>query len=107
MIYAVVGLIGFFLGTYIAIWAIHRSVVVPLRKDLLKALNGWESALEELQRVVNEAADKPLKALSRSTMNDADPKCVCGDESSLHIDGDGRCFHGDCGCKEFEEEYDE
>ena len=31
-----------------------------------------------------------------------DPMCVCGDPSSMHVDGCEQCFDGGCGCKEFE-----
>lgn len=29
--------------------------------------------------------------------------CVCGCSEQMHIDCTDQCFHGDCGCKEFEE----
>lgn len=30
--------------------------------------------------------------------------CVCGDSEDMHVDGQEQCFHGECGCREFEEE---
>lgn len=48
----------------------------------------------------------PYKYTSMSNDPD-DPMCVCGDPSSMHIDGCEQCFDGGCGCKEFEEAEDD
>lgn len=54
-----------------------------------------------------ENVKKEDEILDQANLNsyydESDPMCVCGDRSSLHIDGCEQCFNGDCGCPVFEE----